>query len=225
MLQVFSWIELRAFAGADWEIVRARIDLECERLERHPDLTPPLVALQLLVSGEDHRHARHPGFDVIAICRAMWRRITLSSREGASTIEQQIVRTITGRYERTLRRKIKEILLATLINANYQKNILPAVYLSIAYYGWRMNGYCQACQRLSLCPGYLTLDEAAALVARLKYPEPKISSDSRKLQIHRRRKHLLGLYCHHFYDGTYEHLNDKTVCCSPPTLGPAQSIS
>ena len=224
MLRELIVFVLRALARADWDMVRARVDLECARLARHPELAPPLVAQQLLVSGEDHRHARHPGFDLIAICRALWRRLACGSREGASTIEQQLVRTITGRYERTLRRKLKEILLAMLVDASFQKDILPAVYLSIAYYGWRMNGYRQACRRLGLRPGFLTLDEAAALVARLKYPEPRATPISRTIQINRRSKHLLGLYRHHLHDGTYEHLNGTTVRSRPSTLGPALSV-
>ncbi len=224
MLRELIVFVLRALARADWDMVRARVDLECARLARHPELAPRLVAQQLLVSGEDHRHAWHPGFDVIAICRALWRRLAYGSREGASTIEQQIVRTITGRYERTLRRKLKEILLATLVGGSFRKNLLPAVYLSIAYYGWRMNGYRQACQRLRLRPGSLALDEAAALVARLKYPEPRTAPITRTFQIHRRSKHLLGLYRHHLHDGTYEHLNGTTVRSRPPALGLAQSV-
>jgi len=205
-------------------MVRAGIALECARLARHPELAPPLVAQRLLVSGEDHRHAWHPGFDLIAICRALWRRMAYGSREGASTIEQQIVRTITGRYEHTLRRKLKEILLATLVGASFPKEILPPLYLAIAYYGWRMNGYRQACQRLGLRPGSLALDEAAGLVARLKYPEPRTAPIARTLQIHRRSKHLLDLYQRHLHDRTYGHLNGTTVRSRPPALGPAQSV-
>jgi membrane peptidoglycan carboxypeptidase len=215
---------LSTLASTDWGLVRSRIDLECERLTRDTPLAPPLVAQQLLISGEDHRHARHPGFDLIAICRALWRHIAYGSQEGASTIEQQLVRTITGRYERTLRRKIKEIILATLVDTAFRKDILPAVYLSIAYYGWRMNGYRQACQRLELRPDFLTLDEAATLVARLKYPEPRAAPFSRKWQIHRRSKHLLWLYQYHLHDGTYEHLNDKAICSRPSSIRFAQPV-
>lgn len=215
---------LRTLGCAEWDIVHAGITLECTRLARHPELAPPLVAQRLLVSGEDHRHSWHPGFDLIAICRALWRRLAYGSREGASTIEQQIVRTITGRYERTLHRKLKEILLATLVRASFPREVLPAVYLSIAYYGWRMNGYRQACQRLGLRPPSLALVEAAGLVARLKYPEPRTAPIARTLQIHRRSRHLLGLYQHHLHDGTYGHLDGTTVRSRPAALGPAQSL-
>ena len=196
---------------SDATLVRATIEVEWRRLRRFPELVPPTAAQQLLVSGEDHRHSRHPGFDPIAIGRAVWRRVSRRSREGASTIEQQIVRVITGRYERTYRRKIKEIVLATLVAYWFPKSVLPAIYLSIGYYGWRMNGYTQACHRLgfSSCP--LSLDQAARLVARLKYPEPKHSPRHRILQIERRATHLCHLHQRHLIDGTYRHLDEKTI--------------
>jgi len=55
--------------------------------QREPEYCPPLILQKLLISGEDHRYFRHPGFDVIAICRAIWRRLAWGMSEGASTIE------------------------------------------------------------------------------------------------------------------------------------------
>jgi membrane peptidoglycan carboxypeptidase len=140
--------------------------------------------------------------------------------EGASTIEQQIVRVITGRYERTLRRKIREIFLAVLVARFFPKAVLPAVYLAIGYYGWRMNGYVQACRRLGLSPQVLTPEEAAGLVARLKYPQPQDASFIRMLQIDRRAKHLRCLHQRHIFAGKYGHLNGKTIRTESMSLNP-----
>jgi membrane peptidoglycan carboxypeptidase len=206
-------------------MVRSRIEQERIYLVRRPDLAPSLIAQELLVSGEDHRHAWHSGFDPIAICRALWRRLAYGSHEGASTIEQQLVRTITGRYERTLERKLKEIVLAFLVCEAFSRKDLPAVYLAIAYYGWHMNGYRQACKRLRIRPDSLALDRAASLVARLKYPEPKIAPDTRRQQIDRRSKHLLNLYRRHANDGTYTHLDPSTVLSRCFAADLTQSVS
>jgi monofunctional glycosyltransferase len=200
--------------------VRRRIQHECRRLNNYPHLVPTIIAQQLLVSGEDHRHAIHPGFDPIAIGRAIWRRVRYGSHEGASTIEQQIVRVITERYERTLRRKLREIFLAVLVARSFPKAVLPAVYLSIAYYGWRMNGYAQACWRLGLSPQCLTLEQASALVARLKYPQPKKLPCKRTLEIERRAKHLRVLYRRHMSGGNYRHLNDTAFRAESASLNP-----
>jgi penicillin-binding protein 1A len=205
---------------ADWEMVCARLDAVCVLIERAPDCTPPLLAQRLLVSGEDHRHARHPGFDLIAIGRACWRRLSRGTCEGASTIEQQIVRVLTGRFERTVTRKLREVALATLVARRYAKHRLPAAYLWIGYYGWRMNGYLQACRRLGLLPHSLSPDEAAWLVARLKYPQPMKASAHRVSEIERRAKHLRALYERHVLDGTYRHLNGPALRKRPTSLEP-----
>lgn len=196
----------------EWSTIQIRIEYECRRLAQFPHLAPTIVAQRLLVSGEDHRHGSHPGFDVIAILRACWRRIIQESREGASTIEQQIVRVVTNRYERTLTRKIREIVLAVLVARVYPKELHPAIYLAIGYYGWRMNGYVQACRKLGYSPSRLTMEEAARLVARLKYPQPKDAPIGRMIQIERRRRHLQRLHDRHICGKTYRHLDGKAVC-------------
>lgn len=195
----------------EWHLVKSSIYSEQLKLIRQPSLRPNISTHCLLISGEDHRHMRHPGYDLYAICRAIWRRLTLRSKEGASTIEQQIVRIITDSYENTYRRKIREIMLASLVAKYFPKTILPSIYLAIGYYGWQMNGYSQACKRLNVQPENMTLEIAAGLVARLKYPEPYIAPHKRFLQIKRRTNHLLKLYKKHLTDGTYEHERSETI--------------
>lgn len=207
MKKIFILI-IEIFVNDDWQTVRKRIEHENKKLDQFPNLSPPLIVQQLLVSGEDHRNYLHCGFDLIAIFRAIWRRITIGSREGASTIEQQLVRTITRNYDLKFRRKIKEIFLAILVRLHFSKSIPSKVYLSIAYYGWHINGYEQARKRLKLISSYISKDEAASLVARLKYPEPKSASSHRIFLIKRRKKHLLNLHQLHLLKNTYENLND-----------------
>lgn len=196
----------RVFVRREWMFVHSRA-VEILAFHRtHPEFVPPLVAQRLLVSAEDHRHGRHPGFDVYGICLAISRYFVSGRREGASTIEQQIVRVITNRFEPTLLRKLREIMLASLFAAHFAKSVSPRVYLAIGYYGWQMNNYTQACRRLRLQPDTLSLDEASAIVARLKYPEPQISPPQRFTQIQQRKSYLKRLYCTHIADGTYHYL-------------------
>ena len=191
---------------AEWEDLRTKLLRLNSILADGRSVTVPIVIQKLLISAEDHRHARHKGFDSRAICRAIWRRIIDGRREGASTIEQQVVRILTNRFELTLRRKLREILLATLISEVVPKTAMPELYIRIGYFGWRMNGFAQACRRLRLNSSAMSLDDAAALVARLKYPEPRSLGTSRLAQIHRRREHLKRLYRRHLTDGTYSYL-------------------
>jgi membrane peptidoglycan carboxypeptidase len=171
---------------------------------------PPRLAQELLISGEDHRFFAHRGIDGIAILRCLWRRAVSGRREGASTIEMQIVRVLTNRFERTLRRKIREMALATLVADVVPKEALPQIYLAIGYYGWRMNGFEAACRRLGLQSGNLTVREAAGIVARLKYPEPRQQSTHRRAQIARRVAHLAALHVSHRQRGIYVGLVTRT---------------
>lgn len=229
MLKFIIRFIARKCLSAEWIQLRARIEDECRALASSPDLAPPLAAQKLLVSGEDRRHGHHPGYDMRAIGRAIWRRITSGRREGASTIEQQIVRVLTGRYERCLTRKIREILLASLVAAEYPKSILPALYLQVAYYGWRMNGFAAARRRLRLSTATMSLGEAAFLVARLKYPEPRVAPQSRIRQIDRRRDYLVDLYLVHSRGGTYEYLDaprrSGAVRSAIPVAATARALS
>jgi membrane peptidoglycan carboxypeptidase len=204
---------VRAFATLwlreEWAIVRSQIERHQTFLLLHRHFTPPRLAQLLLISGEDRRHGRHPGYDVQAMIRAFVHRAFFRSREGASSIEQQIVRVVTGRFERTWRRKVREILLASLVASHFPKQLTPSLYLSIGYYGWRMNSFVQASRRLALLDD-LSLADAAALVARLKYPEPRNPPKSRLQQIDARMRYLKNLYEIHRLDGTYGHLGIVT---------------
>ena len=151
--------------------------------------------INLLILAEDHRNRFHIGFDVIAIFRACYRRMTSSNLEGASTIEQQLVRVITGDYRRTLYRKLKEIIMAVCIRKNHNRRILAIIYLDIAYYGT----YYQSLDEILGKYGLSKLDEidlqtCASIIARLKYPEPRKHSQKRLSQINARSLHILKLY-------------------------------
>ena len=152
--------------------------------------------VKFLISGEDHRFQYHFGFDIIAILRAIKNRYLHDKIEGASTIEQQLVRVLTNNYEPTIKRKIKEIFLSTTISDTIPKSDIPLFYLSVAYYGSNMQGLQQAVDKLQNKTHDFTL-LAAELVARLKYPEPLALSPLRENQIKKRKAHLLYLYNKH----------------------------
>ena len=140
------------FLSRDWETLRpVLLELNRRHLEDVND-TPPWIAQALLISGEDHRFFNHLGVDFIALCRAVWRGCVFGRREGASTIEMQLVRVLTGRFERTLARKVREAGLATLLGSAVSKSDIPALYLRIAYYGTGMDTFSAACAKLCLEP-------------------------------------------------------------------------
>lgn len=207
MLAFFVRRIARATLLDDWNKLCVPLDACFSTLERSRDPIPSIAAQRLLVSGEDHRHRYHAGYDVHAICRALWRGIRCGFREGASTIDQQLVRVVSQRFEKTIPRKVREVLLASLVAHRYPKSAVPAMFLRVVYYGWRMNGYEEACARMGFRPCRLSLTEGAELVARIKYPEPQLTPAARRDDIDRRVRHLLALYNRHVTDGTYGHLS------------------
>lgn len=128
------------------------------------DITESLI--KTLVIAEDHRNALHYGVDPIAIMRSIKVRLLQRKRQGASTIEQQLVRTITARYEKTPRRKIREQILAVMLNSEFDKHELASCYLKVAYYGVSLSGY-KGIERMKRA-GQGDMD--AIIVSHLKYP-------------------------------------------------------
>ncbi len=177
----------------EWQKLRNEVIRKEEEIASGSCYIPTTKMCELLIVGEDHRFKFHPGVDPIGLLRAIWRTYILGDRQGGSTIAMQFVRTITGRYERTLTRKIHEIILAVLLTLYFGKERLPMLYLHIAYYGWRMNNFNQACSRLSIKPDAIDELEAARLVARLKYPEPSKYQAERTNKINLRAKHIIAL--------------------------------
>lgn len=153
---------------------------------------PSRETIRALVLAEDRRFYLHRGFDPIAVARALVRLVRGRPLEGGSTIEQQLVRALTGRCEKTFSRKLREVLLAATLECYLPKMDIPSLYLAVAYFGWRMNGYREACVRLRLesDPSRVSGSQAAELVARIKYPEPKEPPQGRLTQIRTRATYI-----------------------------------
>lgn len=173
----------------DWLLLRQQLT-HIQNESKCWVISPNLVTM--LIHAEDHRFNRHPGVDFIAICRASWSTLFCRRREGASTIAMQLVRVLTGRYERTLSRKLLEMYLAIRLTKYIKKHDIPRLYLFVAYYGWRMNGLIQASHRLHIEISTLTDYEAASVVARLKYPETRKYNQNRHDKILTRTRHILS---------------------------------
>jgi penicillin-binding protein 1C len=91
------------------------------------------------IATEDRDFWLHPGFDPIALARAIY--YVLREREivsGASTIPQQLARMVLlpeERFEQTAERKIKEIVLAAELTRAYSKEAILEIYLNELNYG------------------------------------------------------------------------------------------
>ena len=86
---------------------------------------------EAVIAVEDHRFYRHGGIDPIGFGRAAWRNLRRGAiTEGGSTITQQLARTVFLSNRRTLGRKVKEAVLAGLIEQQLTKDQILELYLN-----------------------------------------------------------------------------------------------
>lgn len=179
----------------DWQLLCKVIPKERDKVDKFIGNESIEKLIRFLIVAEDHRYKYHWGFDMIAITRACHKRVFFKTREGASTIEQQLVRVITNDYNCTLRRKLKEIILAFLIKFIIDKKHTALVYLNIAYYGTNYQNLDAILAKFGLHKGSILNDKICSeIIARLKYPEPQHYNKKRLKQIERRKQHILRLY-------------------------------
>lgn len=121
---------------------------------------------------EDQNFYNEPAFDIKGILRAAWEDlITGSISQGGSTITQQLARTAFLSLDRTVTRKIKELILAIKLNKYYSKNEILGLYLNEAPYGPNISGVEEASEDYFGVPvGNVNLAQAAVLAALPQAP-------------------------------------------------------
>ena len=129
---------------------------------------------QAVVASEDSRYYWHLGVDPYGIARAVVTNLRSSKlREGASTITQQLARSLfpeVGR-QNTAGRKLREMLVAMKLEAFYSKDAILKAYLNRVYLGIGLYGFEDAAQfYFEKSAADLSLSEAATLVAILPAP-------------------------------------------------------
>lgn len=130
-----------------------------------------------LICAEDHRFHMHSGIDLYGVCRAIVRCSIYRQRQGASTIEQQLVRTITADYRPTYGRKIREVLLASTVRRRMSKDEVLAAYLQAGYFGTDLYGVESASAVVESSVGDDQVARSAYLIAHLRYPHRKKAPD------------------------------------------------
>ncbi len=136
---------------------------------------PPLVVKAILAI-EDERFYQHHGIDPVSILRAVW--VNLRSGgvvQGGSTLTQQLMKNFFLGDERTLKRKIKEALMALIAEREYSKTEILENYLNEIYLGQRgsqgIYGVWEAAQFYFSKPlNELTVGETALLAGLIRAP-------------------------------------------------------
>ena len=177
----------------------------------------PIYVRHATIAAEDSRFYSHGGVDYIGIGRAAWVNLRAgTTREGASTITQQVARNLFLTRERTLRRKIREAILARRIEQQYDKDSILQIYLNQIFYGHNTYGieaatqlYCgKSVADLSLADGAMIagLPPAPNTFSPLRNPERSL----------RRRAHVLRRMVDEGYlDAETAAAAEQEPLCSP----------
>lgn len=157
---------------------------------RWDELPPHLV--QAFLAREDDHFFRHGGVDYVALLRSTVRNIlSLSYKQGASTITMQLTRHVFDLQGKTLDRKMLEIVLAQRVENNYDKHTILCQYLSRIYFGQNCYGLREAAMYYfgkDICR--LNLEESALLAGIVRAPSLYNPQRSRKLALKARSETL-----------------------------------
>lgn len=133
--------------------------------------TIPEFLIQGLLAWEDESFYHHHGVNPVAILRAMVNNVLGHPVSGASTLTQQLSRTIFLNNEFSLKRKIKELWISFQLEKRYTKNEILSLYLNHVPFGYGLNGVQSASQFFfSKDVSDLSYAEAASLITVISNP-------------------------------------------------------
>ena len=127
---------------------------------------------QAILAIEDQRFYDHSGVDLVRVGGAALANLREGRRaEGASTITQQLARLSFLHFEKTYTRKLQEVVLAALLEAEYSKDQILELYLNKVYFGSGLYGAEAAAMGYFGKPASeLNVAEAALLAGLVKAP-------------------------------------------------------
>ena len=132
----------------------------------------PAHLIQAVVAIEDRRFFEHSGVDGRGLLRAMAVNLRQGRiAQGGSTLTQQLAKNLFLTPERSIERKVKELLLALWLERRFEKNDLLSIYLNRVYLGSGTYGVEAAAQRyFGISARDIDVYQAALLAGLLRAP-------------------------------------------------------
>jgi len=124
-----------------------------------------------VIATEDRSFYQNRGISITGIARAFWNDLSGGATQGASTITQQYARNVYLNDQRTISRKLTEVVLALKLDREMSKQQILENYLNTIYFGRGAYGVQAASEAYFRKPvDQLTLGESAALAAMIRGP-------------------------------------------------------
>jgi len=155
--------------GADGRVLATRGDMGGAAV---PLKELPAYLPQAFIAIEDRRFYSHHGVDPFGIARALAANVLRRGvSQGGSTLTQQLAKNLFLTQERTIGRKVQELVLALWLEHKYTKSQILELYLNRVYFGAGAYGVEAAAQRyFGKSARKVTLGEAAMLAGLVKSP-------------------------------------------------------
>ncbi|MBF0440925.1 MAG: transglycosylase domain-containing protein [Oligoflexales bacterium] len=179
---------------------------DSEIREHLPLEEAPKYLIDAIVASEDREFWNHHGVNLVSLFRALRSNIENDRySQGASTLTMQVVRNFTESREKTIYRKIREVVMAVATDFYLGKKGVLQAYLDVPYLG--QNGGLAVCGFRAASRHYfgkdvseLTLGEASMLAAILPSPGKYGPDRSRELAIQKRNQVLAAMKKQFGYD-------------------------
>lgn len=128
--------------------------------------------INAFIAVEDKNFYHHHGLSFPRIAKAFANNLVAGySKEGASTITQQLVKNTYLTNEKTFQRKLREAILALKVEQNFTKEQILELYLNAIYFGNNNYGIANACEfYFQKTPAELSVAESAGLAGIIKNP-------------------------------------------------------
>lgn len=159
----------------------------------------PLYCLQAVTAIEDSRFLYHHGINIKSIFRATLKNLAnLRFAQGGSTITQQLVKNFFLTPEKTIKRKLKEIFMATILEFQINKDRILELYLNVIYMGqnqtFQIRGFGEASKHYFLKDiTQLNLAQCALMAAIINSPRRFNPFTNSEKALKRRNKILLKM--------------------------------
>ena len=183
----------------------------------------PAHVVQALLATEDRRFFDHFGVDPVGILRAAYENFRSGRiRQGGSTLTQQLAKNLFLTAERSIERKLQELLLAFWLEASFSKSELLTIYLNRMYFGVGAFGIDAAARTYFDKPATeLELRESAMLIGLLKAPSRFNPGVRPGLAAERTRQILLGMVDAGYIDRAMA----EAAIANPPGVPGSASVS
>ena len=159
----------------------------------YDELPPSLI--RAVLATEDRHYFHHFGLDPLGIARAMWVNLQKGTMaQGGSTITQQLAKNVFLTPDRTLKRKIQEMLLAFWLESRFTKEEILSIYLNRVYLGAGNYGVDAAARHyFNKSAREVSLAESALLAGLLKAPSRYAPTANLDVSKKRARQVLLNM--------------------------------